>query len=65
MARTPSVVGICMIGQPITIPLAPALILYPQTQFMGTGDIPSRDGYPASNALWVFDNNMWQPRPDT
>lgn len=41
-------------------------ILYPQTQVMGTGDIPSRDGYPASNALWVFDqDNMWGPRPDT
>ncbi|MBN2004320.1 MAG: CAP domain-containing protein [Anaerolineae bacterium] len=41
-------------------------ILYPQTQLMGTGDIPSRDGYPPSNALWVFDHdNMWGARPDT
>lgn len=41
-------------------------ILYPQTQFMGTGDIPSVSGYWSSNALWVFDqDNMWGPRPDT
>ena len=41
-------------------------ILYPQTQFMGTGDIPPRDGYPAANALWVFDQeHMWEPRPGT
>lgn len=38
-------------------------VLYPQTQFMGTGDIPPTT-YPASNALWVFDlENMWGPRP--
>jgi len=41
-------------------------ILYPQTQYMGTGDIPSQSGYPASNALWVFDtDNMWDERPTT
>jgi hypothetical protein len=41
-------------------------ILYPPTQFMGTGDIPARDGRPASNALWVFDQaNMRGPRPET
>jgi uncharacterized protein YkwD len=41
-------------------------ILYPQTRFMGTGDVPPRDGYPAANALWVFDqDNMWAPRPAT
>ena len=41
-------------------------ILYPQTQYMGTGDVPSQDGYPASNALWVFDrDNMWGERPTT
>jgi uncharacterized protein YkwD len=39
-------------------------VLYPQTQHMGTGDIPDGNGYPAANALWVFDDNMWQPRPD-
>jgi uncharacterized protein YkwD len=39
-------------------------ILYPQTDTMGTGDIPS-GGYPAANALWVFDDNMFGPRPDT
>jgi uncharacterized protein YkwD len=41
-------------------------ILYPQTKFMGTGDIPPTDGYPAANALWVFDlENIWGPRPAT
>jgi uncharacterized protein YkwD len=41
-------------------------ILYPQTQKMGTGDIPSSPNYPASNALWVFDHeHMWAPRPAT
>ena len=41
-------------------------ILYPQTQYMGTGDVPAQDGYPASNALWVFDReNMWGERPTT
>lgn len=40
-------------------------ILYPQTQFMGTGDIPPTS-YAPSNALWVFDlENMWGPRPAT
>lgn len=41
-------------------------ILYPQTKFMGTGDIPATAGKAAANALWVFDSaNMWGPRPDT
>jgi hypothetical protein len=41
-------------------------ILYPQTKYMGTGDIPSQSGYPSSNALWVFDTeHMWGPRPET
>jgi hypothetical protein len=41
-------------------------ILYPQTRWMGSGDIPPRDGYPAANALWVFDtDNMWGERPET
>jgi uncharacterized protein YkwD len=30
-------------------------ILYPQTQLMGTGDIPAVNGHPAANDLWVFD----------
>ncbi len=40
-------------------------ILYPQTQWMGTGDIPPTSSYGPSNALWVFDENMWDPRPQT
>jgi len=39
-------------------------ILYPQTQRMGTGDIPNTQ-YPAANALWVFDSNTWETRPPT
>ena len=40
-------------------------ILYPQTRFMGTGDIPETESYPASNALVVFDDYMWTTRPIT
>ncbi len=38
-------------------------ILYPQTQVMGTGDIPGVNGYMAANTLWVFDSNIFGPRP--
>jgi hypothetical protein len=40
-------------------------ILYPQTEWMGTGDIPPTGSYWSSNALWVFDQNMWGLRPKT
>lgn len=40
-------------------------VLHPPTQHMGTGDIPQTPGYPAANALWVFDPNVWGPRPST
>jgi hypothetical protein len=40
-------------------------ILYPQTKWMGSGDIPSNGSYWSSNALWVFDEHMWEPRPQT
>jgi uncharacterized protein YkwD len=41
-------------------------ILYPQTRYMGTGDLPPQNGYSGANALWVFDSaNMWGPRPAT
>ena len=40
-------------------------ILYPQTQVMGTGDIPAQGTYTAANATWVFDANLDGPRPDT
>jgi uncharacterized protein YkwD len=40
-------------------------ILYPQTQEMGTGDIPNKDGYPGANVLWVFDSNIFRTRPNT
>ena len=38
-------------------------ILYPQTQIMGTGDIPP-PGWVA-NALWVIDSHYSDPRPPT
>jgi hypothetical protein len=38
-------------------------ILYPQTQVMGTGDIPATNGFSAANATWVFDSNLNNPRP--
>lgn len=40
-------------------------ILYPQTQTMGTGDIPSAASYSAANALWVFDDKYGTSRPAT
>jgi len=39
-------------------------ILYPQTQIMGTGDLPSPPGW-AANALWVIDSHYSDPRPPT
>lgn len=39
-------------------------LLYPQTQEMGTGDIPETGGW-AANAVWVFDAHIWDPRPST
>ena len=40
-------------------------LLYPQTRFMGTGDIPENTDGPASNALWIMDSYGSQPRPAT
>jgi hypothetical protein len=40
-------------------------ILYPQTKGMGSGDIPPGGTYRPANALWVFDENLWTPRPQT
>ncbi len=40
-------------------------LLYPQTETMGTGDIPSAASYSAANALWVFDGNYGTSRPAT
>lgn len=40
-------------------------ILYPQTQFMGSGDIPATANYRRANTLWVFDDHTWDPRPET
>lgn len=40
-------------------------LLYPQTQLMGTGDIPGASGHYAANSLWVSDSNSGNPRPVT
>jgi len=40
-------------------------IFYPQTQTMGTGDIPANNGFAPANSLWVFDGNFGGTRPAT
>ena len=40
-------------------------VLYPQTQYMGTGDIPAAAGHEATNSLWIFDEHLWTTRPKT
>lgn len=40
-------------------------LLYPQTQVMGTGDVPLTNGFNSANATWVFDGNYGGPRPAT
>jgi hypothetical protein len=40
-------------------------ILYPQTQIMATGDIPAENSFSPANATWVFDANLFGPRPAT
>ncbi|HKI68220.1 MAG TPA: CAP domain-containing protein, partial [Verrucomicrobiae bacterium] len=40
-------------------------ILYPQTQVMGTGDVPAQGSTYPANAVWVFDANYGGPRPAT
>ena len=40
-------------------------ILYPQTQVMGSGDVPPQSSFDAANATWIFDANYGGPRPAT
>lgn len=40
-------------------------ILYPQTQNMGSGDIPPQPGFASANALVVLDNHFYDARPPT
>ena len=40
-------------------------LLYPQTQVMGTGNIPEQGANYSANATWVFDGNYGGPRPST
>jgi hypothetical protein len=40
-------------------------LLYPQTQIMGTGDVPPEASYYSANATWVIDANYGGSRPAT
>ena len=40
-------------------------ILYPQTQYMGSGDVDTDGSYRKTNSLWIMDSNIWGPRPAT
>lgn len=40
-------------------------LLHPQTQTMGTGDVPAVGSFSAANAIWVFDGNAYNSRPTT
>ena len=40
-------------------------MLYPQTQTMGTGDIPANGSYFSANTTWGYDSNYFDPRPTT
>lgn len=40
-------------------------ILYPQTQTMGSGDVPAQNNFMAANATWIIDANYGGPRPVT
>ncbi|HKS37177.1 MAG TPA: CAP domain-containing protein [Verrucomicrobiae bacterium] len=40
-------------------------IFYPQTQIMGTGDIPETTSFNSANSTWVFDGHFSDPRPTT
>jgi uncharacterized protein YkwD len=38
-------------------------LFYPQTQTMGTGDVPVNGSYYGANAVWVFDGRFGSARP--
>jgi len=40
-------------------------LIYPQTEIMGTGDVPRAGSLNAANSTWVFDANFGGPRPAT
>jgi len=40
-------------------------IVYPQTQIMGTGDVPETSSFNSANSTWVFDGHFSDPRPTT
>ena len=40
-------------------------LLYPQTQLMGTGDVPASGSFNTANATWVIDSHFSDPRPTT
>jgi hypothetical protein len=40
-------------------------LMYPQTEVMGTGDVPVAGAFNVANSTWVFDANFGGPRPPT
>ena len=38
-------------------------LIYPQTQTMGTGDVPATGTFSAANSTWVQDGNYYSTRP--
>jgi hypothetical protein len=40
-------------------------LFYPQTQTMGTGDVPASESQRSANATWILDANYGTPRPAT
>jgi uncharacterized protein YkwD len=40
-------------------------IFYPQTQLMGTGDVPDQGSFAEANATWILDGHYSDPRPAT
>jgi uncharacterized protein YkwD len=40
-------------------------LLFPNTQRMGSGDVPVQPGYWSANTLWVLDENFGRARPAT
>jgi hypothetical protein len=38
-------------------------LLYPQTQTMGTGDVPPTTGHLSANATWILDGRFYDTRP--
>lgn len=40
-------------------------LLHPATEKMGIGSVDDKDGFRQANAIWVFDDTIWNERPAT